>query len=231
MFDFAVGHAYPEIAGLFSDCGAPVRAESRCKPREMAMRSIRMALLGGAILLLVPAGASAQAYLTAFVGANFGGDSGVSLDESIADTSKLGFGARLGTMGAGILGGDVEIGYVPSFYGTGTFFDSSSVTTIMGNVVVGFPAGPVRPYMAIGVGLIRRTVTEVPTPGGGGADVTDSRVAYDVGGGVNVFVSQLVGINADFRYFRNFSTGSELMDLPTDKFSFARGSVGLTFRF
>ena len=40
-----------------------------------------------------------------------------------------------------------------------------------------------------------------------------------------------VGINADFRHFRNFSTGNVVLDVPNETFNFARGSVGVTFRF
>ena len=193
------------------------------------MRAISAFLLGSSILLWAPASASAQGYITAFVGGNFGGDSGVSLDESIDDTSRLNFGARLGILGGGIFGGEFDVGYTPDFYGKGTVFDSSGVLTVMGNVVVGLPLGPVRPYFVGGIGLIRRTVDYAPGEGPG--SVTDSRAAYSIGGGLNLFVSEHVGINADFRYFRNFSTGNSLVDLPDDTFNFARGSLGITIRF
>jgi len=193
------------------------------------VRAISAFLLGSSILLWAPASASAQGYLTAFVGGNFGGDSGVSLDESIDDTSRLNFGARLGILGGGIFGGEFDVGYTPDFYGKGTVFDSSGVLTVMGNVVVGLPLGPVRPYFVGGIGLIRRTVTYAPGEGPG--SVTDSRAAYSIGGGVNLFVSEHVGINVDLRYFRNFTTGNSLVDLPDDTFNFARGSLGITFRF
>ena len=193
------------------------------------MKSIRMALLGSVLLLFAPAVASAQGYVTVFVGGNFGGDSGVTLDQSISDTSKLDFGARLGAMSAGIFGGEVDLGYTRNFYGQGTIFDSSNVLTVMGNVVVGIPAGPVRPYALAGIGLIRRTVNYLPAEGL--TNVTDSRAAYDIGGGVNFFVGPHVAINGDLRYFRNFSTGNVLLDLSDAKFNYARGSVGVTFRF
>jgi opacity protein-like surface antigen len=193
------------------------------------VKSTVAVLLGIAALIVAPASASAQGYLTGFVGGNFGGDSGVSLDESIDDTSRLNFGVRLGVLGGGIFGGEIDVGYTPDFYGKGTVFDSSGVLTVMGNVVVGLPLGPVRPYFAGGIGLIRRTVTYAPGEGLG--SVTDSRAAYSLGGGVNLFVSEHIGINADLRYFRNFSSGNSLVDLPDDKFNFARGSVGLTIRF
>jgi opacity protein-like surface antigen len=185
--------------------------------------------MGGTILLFAPAAASAQGYLTGFVGGNFGGDTTVSLDDSINDTSRLNFGARLGVLGGEIFGGEVDVGYTPDFYGQGTVFDSSSVLTVMGNVVVGLPLGPVRPYFVGGIGLIRRTLDYVPGQAQGG--VTDSRAAYSIGGGVNLFISKQVGINADLRYFRNFSTGNDVLDAPDETFNFARGSVGVTFRF
>ena len=193
------------------------------------MKSISMAVLGTAMLLLAPAAASAQAYATVFVGGNFGGDSGVSLDESINDTSKLDFGARLGAMSHGIFGGEVDFGYTPNFYGKGTIFDSSSVLSFMGNILFGIPAGPVHIYGLAGLGLLRRTVDYVPAAGQ--PNVTDSRVAYDFGGGVNIFFSKHVGINGDLRYFRNFTSGNEALDLPREKFYYARGSVGVVFKF
>jgi opacity protein-like surface antigen len=193
------------------------------------VRTTIAVLLGGTILLFAPAAASAQGYLTGFVGGNFGGDSGVSLDESIDDTSRLNFGGRLGALGGGIFGGEVDVGYTPDFYGHGTAFDSSSLLTVMGNLVVGLPLGPARPYAVAGVGLVRRTLDFAP--GRAAGSVTDSRAAYSLGGGVNLFVSEHVGINADLRYFRNFSTGNDLLDAPDEKFNFARGSVGVTFRF
>jgi opacity protein-like surface antigen len=194
------------------------------------MKSLARILVCSGVLLLLPVTASAQAQLTLFVGGNFGGDSGVSLDESINDTSKLDFGARAGIL-AGIFGGEFEVGYTPNFYGKGTVFDSSSVLTMMGNLVLGVPAGPVRPYAVLGLGLIRRTIDYAQGPGQPGVAVTDSRVAYDLGGGVSLFFRKHVGINADFRYFRNFSTGNVLMDMSDDKFNYARGAIGVTFKF
>jgi len=76
---------------------------------------------------------------------------------------------------------------------------------------------------------VRRTLDYAQSQAQG--SVTDSQAAYSLGGGVNFFVSQHVGINADLRYFRNFSTGNAVLDLPNEKFNFSRGSVGITFRF
>lgn len=193
------------------------------------MKSLGRMLVCSGILLLTPVAASAQAQLTLFVGGNFGGDTGVSLEESITDTSQLDFGARLGLFTGGVFSLEFEYGHTPNFYGKGTVFDSSSVRTFMGGLVLGFPTGPVRPYATAGLGLIKRTIEYAP--GQGPSSVTDSRAAYDIGGGLNIFFSKHVGINGDFRYFRNFTAGNVVMDLSNDAFNFARGTIGVTFKF
>jgi opacity protein-like surface antigen len=193
------------------------------------MRSIRMAFFATLLLVLAPAAASAQAYLTPFIGANFGRDTGVTLDEGIGDRSRLDFGVRLGAMSAGIFGGELEVGYTRNFYGHGTIFDSSNVLTVMGNVLLALPAGPVRPYVLAGLGLVRRTIRYAPAPSQ--PNFSDSRAAYDIGGGATLFLSKHLGINGDLRYVRNFSTGNRALDLPNTRFNYARGSVGLTLRF
>ena len=193
------------------------------------MKSLRLVLVCSGILLLTPVAASAQAQITLFVGGNFGGDTGVSLDESISDTSQLDYGVRLGLFTGGLFSLEFDYGHTPNFYGKGTAFDSSSVRTFMGSLVLGFPAGPVRPYLVLGAGMIKRTIEYAPGQGPG--SVTDSRAAYDIGGGINIFFSQHVGINGDFRYFRNFTAGNVILDKADDKFNYARGAVGVTFKF
>src|SRR5262249_56186713 len=63
-------------------------------------------------------------------------------------------------MGAGIIGGEVDFGWSPSFFGTQNDFGNNSVLNLMGNVIVGVPIGGthgsgVRPYVIGGLGLIR----------------------------------------------------------------------------
>jgi opacity protein-like surface antigen len=100
---------------------------------------------------------------------------------------------------------------------------------MMGSLVLGFPAGPVRPYALAGIGVIKRTLDYAQ--GQAPDDVTDSRAAYTIGGGLNIFFSQHVGINGDFRYYRNFAAGNVVLDLANEKFNYARGAVGVTFKF
>ncbi len=180
-------------------------------------------------VLLAPSVASAQGYIVPFIGGNFGGDSGTTFDQSIDSTSRLAYGVRLGAMAHGIIGAEIDFGYTPDFYGHGSTFDSSGVMTVMGNLVVGIPAGPVRPYVIGGVGIIRRNIDFSSLENV--ASISDTKFAYDVGGGLNILFSKHVGINGDLRYFRNFASGVSFQDLINDKFGLWRGSVGLVLQF
>jgi opacity protein-like surface antigen len=193
------------------------------------MRRTTVTVLGILALVLAPSVVSAQGYITPFIGGNFGGDTGTTLHESISSTSRLAWGVRLGGMSHGIFGADMDIGYTSNFYGTGSVFNSSNVLTFMGNLVVGIPAGPVRPYVTGGLGIIRRNIDF--SSAASLASFTDTNFAYDIGGGLNILFSRHVGINGDLRYFRNFGTGNEFLDLSGEKFNFARGSVGLVLQF
>jgi hypothetical protein len=188
-----------------------------------------VAAVGILAMLLAPSVAAAQGYITPFVGGNFGGDTGTTLNQSVNDNSRLALGVRLGGMAHGVFGAETDIGYTRNFYGTGSIFNSSNVLTFLGNLVVGIPAGPVRAYATGGIGVIRRNVdfSSVQTL----ASFTDTQFASNIGGGLNILFAGHVGLNADLRYFRNFKTGNSYLDAASQKFSFARGSVGLVLQF
>ncbi len=57
------------------------------------------------------------------------------------DNGRAGFGVTAGAMGGGIIGGEVDFGYSPSFFGTSSDFGNNSVINLMGNVIVGIPVG------------------------------------------------------------------------------------------
>ena len=193
------------------------------------MRRTTVGVIGILALLLVPSVSSAQGYFIPFVGGNFGGDTGTSLDESISSTSRLAFGFRLGATAHGIFGAETDIGFTNDFYGTGSIFNSSNVLTFVGNLVVGIPAGPVHLYLTGGLGGIRRNIDF--TSASSLTSFSETSFAYDIGGGVSILFSKHVGINGDFRYFRNFGVGNAILDTSNDKFNFGRGSIGLVLQF
>src|SRR4029079_12303863 len=120
------------------------------------------------------------------------------------------------SMGKGAIGFEVDFGYSPNFFETGTdaggfqLTDDSNVTTLTGNIIVGIPigghGGSIRPYVVGGVGLLRTNVQDVR----GVFDIKHKNdFGLDVGGGVMGFFAQNVGVRGDFRYFRGFQGSSD----------------------
>jgi opacity protein-like surface antigen len=195
-------------------------------------------------LVAAPRTASADWTLTPFVGWNFGGSADVNgTGGSSAGNKfekKIDYGVSLAAMGAGAVGFEVDFGYSPNFFETGTagnndfqFTNDSNVTTLTGNAIVGIPiggkGGSVRPYVVGGVGLIRTNVQDA-------AQLfsvnTKNDFGYDVGGGVMGFFSSNIGLRGDVRYFRGFNGSSDnVTGLGVSDFHFWRGSVGVSFKF
>ena len=91
-------------------------------------RGIKATLLTGAIaLVLAPVQARADGFVTPWVGSAFG---------SNIDNGQTTFGVSAGGMGAGIVGGEVDLGWSPSFFGTKSDFGNNTVMNLMGNVIV-----------------------------------------------------------------------------------------------
>jgi opacity protein-like surface antigen len=187
-----------------------------------------------------PRTASADWTLTPFVGWNFGSSADVTGSGGTTFSNKfekkLDYGASLLSMGAGPIGFELDLGYSPNFFETSTatldsfrFTNTSNVTTLTGNLVVGGHAGSIRPYAVGGVGLLRTNVQDV-------AQVfsvsSKNDFGMDVGGGVMGFFSKNVGIRGDVRYFRGFRGSSDnAAGLGLSDFKFWRGSLGVSFKF
>jgi hypothetical protein len=178
-------------------------------------------------MVTMPRVSSAETLLTPFAGVTFGG-SGQSTGT---------FGAGFAWMGAGIFGVEFEAAYTPSFFDTADFdfVDSDNVVTVMGNLILGIPAGGtdgpgVRPYGTIGFGLLRTNVTSV---GGAFDNVSNSDFGMNVGGGLMGFFNDHVGLRGDVRYFRALTDPEEDFEFDVDfgDLDFWRGTLGVVFRF
>lgn len=213
----------------------------------MSLRKLVITAAAGLIALsAAPATASADWLLTPFIGGNFGGSADVN--NSIAGVSfnnkfehKLDYGLSLDWMGAGIVGWELDFGYSPNFFETGTasnnafdFTNDSNVTTLTGNVIVGIPIGgygaSIRPYAVGGVGLVRTNLQDASDFFG---KVGTNDFGFDVGAGVMGFFTQNVGIRGDVRYFRSLQDHDlgNGVDLGLSNFQYWRGTVGVTFKF
>jgi hypothetical protein len=194
--------------------------------------------------IAAPRTASADWTLTPFVGWNFGGSADVQGDGGTTFSNKfekkIDYGASLAAMGKGAFGFELDFGYSPNFFESGTatnnqfaFTNDSNVTTLTGNVIIGAPiggkhGGSVRPYAVGGAGLIRTNVQDAA----GLFDAnTKNDFGFDVGGGLMGFFSKNVGLRGDVRYFRTFNGSDNVTGLGLSDFKFWRGSLGVSFKF
>lgn len=190
--------------------------------------------------------ASADWLFTPYLGFVVGGAANTvdvdTLDEAFEQRAT--FGGSLATMGGGIFGLEFDFNYAPNFFQLTEggedfeFFNvDSSLTTLMGNLIVGVPIGGssgvgVRPYGAAGIGLMRANITFEDLFD----DLSTNDLGINVGGGVMVFFTDNLGIRGDLRYFRGIQSGGDEddfadIDFNLDDFDFWRTTFGVTFRF
>jgi hypothetical protein len=182
------------------------------------------ALLLAALLLTVPSAARAQGYIAPFIGANFGGDAGCpSLSD--CDDKNYNLGVALGASNV-LLGFEEEIGYSKHFFGDDPL-QSTSVLTVMSNVLVGPRIGFVRPYGLIGLGIVKTRVELTLSD----FVNSDTGLGWNIGGGLELSGRHL-GVRGDVRYFHGFQDlDVPFVDTPELKLDFGRASAALVLRF
>ncbi len=192
-------------------------------------RVLKFLILTAALAVtLVPALAHAEGYVSPWVAANAGTRFGDF------DNGRAGFGVDAGGMGKGIIGGELDFGFSPSFFGTKSVFGNNSVIDLMGNVIVGVPVGGtrgagVRPFVTGGFGLIRTQVD-----GLNNIDASNNMAGWNLGAGVMGYFNDHVGLRGDVRYLRSFedtNTGINIIDFnQAGQFHFWRAGVGVVLR-
>ncbi len=191
-------------------------------------RVLKVLLVTAAVALIsAPMTARADGYVSPWIGTQFG---------SNWNNGRAGFGFDAGYMGAGVIGGEFDFGYSPSFFGTNNDFGNNSVINAMGNIIVGAPIGTthgmggVRPYGTFGVGLLRTQID-----GGTLNRVSSSNngFGWNAGAGVMGFFNDHVGLRGDVRYMRGFSNldlGFVNTDGSQSQLHFWRASIGVALR-
>jgi opacity protein-like surface antigen len=172
--------------------------------------------------------ARADGFIAPWVGSAFG---------SNIQNGQTTLGVSAGGMGAGIIGGEADFGWSPSFFGTKSDFGTNTVMNLMGNVIVGVPIGGqhgagVRPYVVGGVGLIRTQIDGGSLNNFAPAQSTNM-FGWDAGAGVMGYFTDHVGLRGDLRYLRatgDLTTNVRSIDVNGDKLHFWRASVGVVFR-
>jgi opacity protein-like surface antigen len=185
-------------------------------------RVAKFCVLAAIIAAGAPTSARAEGYVSPWAGVQFGSD---------VQNGRGGFGVNAGGMGAGIIGGEVGVGFSPSFFGTKNDFGNNTVLDLMGNVIVGVPIGGThgagfRPYVTGGLGLIRTQID-----GGNVFNVATSsnQFGYNLGGGVMGYFTDHVGVRGEARYLRTLN-GDVVNGLDLGGFHFWRVSAGVVIR-
>jgi len=187
-----------------------------------------LVLSAAAAVVLAPTPARADGFFIPWVGSGFG--------SNIQDGRGT-FGVAAGGMGAGgVVGGEVDFGWNPSFFGPSGQFGNNSVINLIGNVIVGVPiggtrGGGIRPYLVGGGGLIRTQFDQTTSP----FNPVNSRnmFGWDAGGGVMGYFSDHVGLRGDLRYLRathDINSGINSIDLNGNRLDFWRATIGVVFR-
>ena len=222
--------------------------------RQTRLQAFQPHLRTAMVLLFVTAlarPASADWLFTPYLGINFGGAAN-SVDINTLDEAfeqRANFGGSLAAMGGGIFGFEVDFNYTPNFFQLTEgdedfeFFDvNSSMTTLMGSLIVGVPVGGqsgvgVRPYVTAGAGLMRANISFEDIFD----DLSTNELGINFGGGLHIFFTDNIGFRGDVRYFRALEQGDDDDPLEDDDFAdedfgledfdYWRATVGVTFRF
>jgi opacity protein-like surface antigen len=180
------------------------------------------------LVLTTAAPSHAQGFISPLIGYDFGGNSGCPEITNCED-KRTNIGVALGSMGT-ILGFEEEFADARNFFGSvGT--QSSSVITIMSNIMIVPAIGPVHPYLLAGLGLMK---THVEFTRSDVLSATNNSLAWDVGGGVTVLFTPHFGVRGDIRHFHSAKsfTIPFVGITPTDEnLTFGRASAALVLAF
>ena len=185
-----------------------------------------------AATVLRPAAVAADGFFVPYYGAAVSG----SMSDTDDSRKPAVWGVCIGSMGGGVFGFETDLAFSPDFFADSddSLLGDNSVTTIMGNVLLGAPIGGqtgagFRPYFTAGVGLIRRRVDAYADL----VEFSSNNFGYNFGGGAFIFLGSNFGVRGDIRYFRNFESDEDslLPLLHEGTFNFTRASVGVVFRF
>lgn len=195
-----------------------------------ATRSLTRRLLLGVFAASVAFGpakpAHAEGFISPLIGADFGGDARCPHLTDCQD-KRMNASVSFGALG-NVLGIEEEVAYAPSFFGDAAGL-SSSVLTLMSNLMLAPKIGPIRPYGEIGIGLIK---THVDLQTTSLFTTRNNGLGWDVGGGVIGFMTDHVGVRGDVRYFHAFQDLTVLgLTLTDKKLNYGRASVGVVLKF
>lgn len=195
--------------------------------RATVVRQLLWTLVMAVVVpVIAPGAAHAQGFVSPLIGFDFGGDSGCPEITGCED-KNLNVGVSVGGLGS-VLGTELEFAYAKDFFGDIPGV-SSSVLTLMGNVMLAPRFGPAQPYGLIGLGLIK---TNVEFSAASLLKSDNNHLGWNIGGGLIVFLGRHVGVRGDIRYFHAFQDLEILgISVGETKVDFGRAAAGLVVRF
>lgn len=189
-------------------------------------RRLLLSTLTVVLVLGTAAQTRAQGFISPMFGVNFGGVSGCPEIRGCTDQQRN-LSLSVGKFGS-IFGVETELAYTPDFFGEAPGL-SSNVLTLMGNVMLAPKAGPVRPYVLLGTGIMK---TRFALRTSSLLTMNDTALGYTAGGGVFVFLGDHFGLRGDARYFHSFPDVSILgITLPSEKLNYSRVGAALVVAF
>ena len=200
------------------------------------MRTLRLLTLA-LVLSSLPSSARADWLVMPLLGLSFGSDTNIIDLEDATGLRNVTYGGTVALLSAGGLGLEADVSYVPGFFqreGGGDLVASSSVLSVMGNVIVAAPLSltrqSLRPYVSGGFGLIRAHLDDVLDL----FPVDRNLSGVNIGGGAIGFLSRRTGVRADLRYYKAVGSsdeGSLPIGIGSPNLSFWRASLALVLKY
>ncbi len=204
------------------------------RPRAVTLAGC-LAFVASLTVLVPRAGAQTDILIMPFAGVTLGGTTDLVDLADAAGQTKFLWGGSVDLIRDSGVGLELDLGYSPGFLEKDDVFvvNQSSLTTLMGNVVVALPNSvaryTLRPYFSSGLGIMSVRQRDFLGVFTGRANL----VGLNAGGGAIGFVNDTTGVRWDLRYFRNVTKPDPTAgfnDLAA-KLSYWRGSMALVIRY
>jgi opacity protein-like surface antigen len=191
------------------------------------MRRVGLVALAVAMLILGAGTARAQGFFSVSGGYAYDGAAGEcpSLWNDCPNRPTS-WSLAAGSTGK-ILGFEAEYSWASDFFGKGGDLESSKVTTMMSNFLIGVPLGPVRPYGMVGLGLMKASM-EFKSATNLSA-FSDTSWGLNYGAGVILLLPAHIGFRLDYRRFSSSSDIPYAGPVPRagNSFVFSRATIGV----
>ena len=198
-------------------------------------------------LLAAPCPAAAEWQFTPTIGFTFAGKTTLLDFQQAVGKRHVDFGGNVTLLGAGVIGGEVLVIFVPGFFETARTplstdvgrveLKSSRTAAAMANAVLTTPRRwteyGLRPFVSGGFGVLHssetfeaRTVTPVVL-----FPVAAGMAGFNIGGGAVGFLTRRTGVRFDLRYYSSLhDTDKGTMAIGLARLHYMAASIGLVIR-